>query len=247
MKRIFLLLLLFIGLAFAQSCGDYIKDGDRHLQGGVCSYPHCFSAAEYYKTAADCYKSVGDSGAAMKYYADAAGYFVDAAENLLVKGGDNQLRGQCYEFAADSYAEIGLTDRASQYYQEALIVYRDYGLMENFNALSAKLAIPIQPGPTPTGYVTKDTGSWGPPTLTVVFAAGVLIVLFLFRRRGSPPKPAVTMAPREAPREAPRGQRQEFAPAAESTTEPERAERQDASLSAKEKMRRRIRERHDLE
>lgn len=248
MRRVLIFLVLFAGSVLAQPCIDYLKEGDRYLQGGICSYPNCFPAAEYYMKAADCYKSTGETATAMKYYGDAAGYFVNAAENLLVQGGDNLLRGRCYEYAADSYLEVNDNAKAAQYYADALTVYRDYGFIDDFNRLSEKLA-PQQPVSTPTGYAAQPN-NWGLAAIAGVFVLGVLIVLVFFKKRDAPPK----FAPRPANREIITAK--ESGPASGQQTfesafgEPEArgpAATSAGADSAKDKMRKKIRERYNLE
>lgn len=169
-------------------CEEYIKLAEEKL---APPYPNYFGAAGEYMHAADCYSELDETSLAAlvdTYYEKAATLFVQAAE-LLVTGGDYYQRAKSYEFAGDAYLKIGDTDNAVKYYNLAKQVYEDKGYSGESSVVSGKI--------TDIFRKPEGTGLWmwilGVLIAMVLVAYGIYVIS---RKRPSPTSPT---APKELP------------------------------------------------
>lgn len=232
MRKLVVFLVLF-STAFAVCtdytdvvCNSYVVSAAN--LGPTCAYPECFGAAGEYKKAAECYSCANDLSSANIYFQKAADYYLEMAAYMDASG-DHPLRAPSYEYAGDMVAQLGNRYLADTYYDSAISEYLKTDNYAKANLVNQKKeALHEVPEPeAPTGWVLSGE-SLAVGALVVLIA---IVAFVYFRTPQRPEMPVLQEKPTfkmDAPKkfEAPEDQ---------------------AKVSAKEKMRDKIRKKYGLE
>lgn len=119
----------------ASGCSEYIDLAEKKI---TPPYPNYFGAGEEYLHAAECFYKQGDIEEANSAYRNAAEKYERASQEL-VKDGDYLQAGISYQKAAESYEMIGEVDEAIGSYEKALKRYSDGGYAEEVKIVESRL------------------------------------------------------------------------------------------------------------